>query len=390
MPLNQNMIWHVLDVRAVWIKEFAAALSAQVSTLGWCPQITGTGMFRDSESETALANPELRVRYFPLQRGFAKFPVNVIAREAERVSRRILKRTERPADSILVCTSPHYAPVAERWPGVVVYYVTDLFVAYGDNPAFVTALDQRLCKAARLVCPNSDRIAEYLTQSAGCDPETISIIPNATRRTNILAAPSFHSTVEVPADVRDLSRPLAGVIGNLAANMDWLILQEVIARTTWLSWVFVGPTDMEISDPRQRDARDRLKRLGGRVRFVGPKPYSELQNYARAVDVGVLPYLKSEPTYSGSPTRFYEHLAAGRPMIATRGFAELLKLEPMLRLVNTADEMILALEELRRADFRDGHETLRWQASQTETWEDRAATMRSALNQKIARDREAA
>jgi len=77
-------------------------------------------------------------------------------------------------------------------------------------------------------------------------------------------------------------------------------------------------------------------------------------------------------------------------MIATRGFAELLKLEPMLRLVNTADEMILALEELRRADFRDGHETLRWQASQTETWEDRAATMRSALNQKIARDREAA
>jgi hypothetical protein len=111
------MIWHILDVRAVWIKEFTAALSAQVDTLGWCPQITGTGMFRDSESETQLSNPELRVRYFPLQRGFAKFPINLIAREAERVSRRMLKRTERPADSVLVCTSPHYAPVAERWPG---------------------------------------------------------------------------------------------------------------------------------------------------------------------------------------------------------------------------------------------------------------------------------
>jgi len=384
------MIWHILDVRSVWIKEFTAALSAQVDTLGWCPQITGTGMFRDSESETKLPDPELRVRYFPLQRGFAKFPINVIAREAERVSRRILQRTERAADSVLICTSPHYAPVAERWPGLVVYYVTDLFIAYGDNPAFVTALDRRLCEAADLVCPNSDRIAEYLIQSAGCDPQKLSIIPNATRQVNILPAPSFHSTVEVPADVRDLSKPFAGVLGNLAANMDWLLLEEVVARTSWLSWVFVGPTEMEISDPRQRDARHRLQQLGGRIRFVGAKPYSQLQDYARAMDVAVLPYRKSEPTYSGSPTRFYEHLAAGRPIIATRGFAELLKKEPLLRLVDTAEEMTVALEELRAKDFRDGQETLRWNTSQTETWEERASMMRNALNKQIARDREAA
>jgi len=384
------MIWHILDVRAVWIKEFTAALSAQVDTLGWCPQITGTGMFRDSESETKLSNPELRVRYFPLQRGFAKFPINVIAREAERVSRRILKRTDRPADSVLICTSPHYAPVAERWPGLVVYYVTDLFIAYGDNPSFVNALDRRICKAADLVCPNSDRIAEYLIQSTGCDPEKLSIVPNATRRLNILPAPSFHSTVEVPADVHDLSKPFAGVLGNLAANMDWLLIEEVVARTPWLSWVFVGPTEMEISDTRQRDARQRLKQFGGRIRFVGAKPYSQLQDYARAMDVAVLPYRKSEPTYSGSPTRFYEHLAAGRPIIATRGFAELLKKEPLLQLVDTAGEMTLALEGLRAKDFRDGQETLRWNTSQTETWEERAAMMRKALNKQIARNREAA
>lgn len=384
------MIWHILDVRAVWIKEFTAALSTQVATLGWCPEITGTGMFRDAESETMLSNPEMRVRYFPLQRGFAKFPVNVIAREADRVSRRILKRTERPADSVLVCTSPHYAPVAECWPGLVVYYVTDLFIAYGDNPTFVTALDRRLCKAVDLVCPNSDRIAEYLIQQADCDPGIIAIVPNATRKANIQAAPSFQSTAEVPADVRELSGPSAGVIGNLAGNMDWPILEEAIARTPWLSWIFVGPTEMEISDPSLREARQRLKHLGGRIRFVGAKPYSELQDYARAVDVAVLPYRKSEPTYSGSPTRFYEHLAACRPMVATRGFAELLKKEPLLRLVDTADEMTRALEELRAADFRDGQEILRWTTSQTETWEDRASMMRNALNKQIARDCEAA
>ena len=36
-----------------------------------------------------------------------------------------------------------------------------------------------------------------------------------------------------------------------------------------------------------------------------------LAAYARAFDVAVLPYRRVEPTYSGSSTRFYEHLAAG-------------------------------------------------------------------------------
>lgn len=347
-------------------------------------------MFRDSESEMMLSDPELLVRYFPLQRGFAKFPFRVIAREAERISRRILKRTERPADSVLICTSPHYAPVAERWPGRVVYYVTDLFVAYGDNPAFVTALDRRLCQAAHLVCPNSERVAEYLLQQAGCDAEKVSIIPNATRKANVLITPSSRPTFEAPGDVCDLSKPAAGVIGNLAGNTDWLMLEEVIARTPWLSWIFVGPTETEISDSRQSEARHRLQYWEGPVRFVGVKPYSQLRDYARMVDVAVLPYFKSEPTYSGSATRFYEHLAACKPILATRGFAELLRKEPLLRLVDSADEMTRALEELRATNFCDGRETLRWAASQTETWEDRASIMRDALKKQIARDREAA
>jgi glycosyltransferase involved in cell wall biosynthesis len=291
---------------------------------------------------------------------------------------------------VLLCCSPHYVAVAESWPGQVVYYVTDLFIAYGQSAELVNAFDRRLCQAADLVCPNSERIAEYLIEAAGCDRGKIRIIPNATRKENVLAAPSFRAAAEAPGDVRELARPMAGVLGNLAGNMDWILLEEVVACTPWLSFVFVGPTDMPIDDRGQRKARNHLKQHGGRVRFVGPKPYSQLRNYARAVDVAVLPYRECEPTRSGSSTRFYEHLAAGRPMIATRAIAELRQKEPLVRLISAAREMISALEELRAADFRDGHEALRWTASQTETWDHRAAQMRSALEQKIAGAREAA
>src|ERR1700678_4648880 len=110
-----------------------------------------------------------------------------------------------------------------------------------------------------------------------------------------------------------------------------------------------------MGDVNQPTARHRLLGAGGRVRFVGPKAYGDLKDYARALDVAILPYRKREPTYSGSSTRFYEHLAACRPMISTRGFAELLEKPPLVTLVDTANEMEEALNALRAEGFTDGY-----------------------------------
>lgn len=383
------MIWHVLDVRAIWIKEFAAALATQASTVGWCPRITAGGLFRDHEEETTLADPELLIRYFPLQRGFARFPVSAVAREGQRVARRLWQRSDNPDSSPLICCSPHYAATAERWTGPVIYYVTDLFPAYGQETSFIRGLDQKMCRAANLVCPNSKRIADYLMSEAQCSSDKIVVIPNATRRANVFEQPP-QAAANLPNDIADLPRPVAGVIGNLAGNMDWVLLKEVVAGTPWLSWLFVGPTTMKVPDPEQDHARQFLMQRGGRICFVGEKPYGELRDYARAVDVAILPYRKIEPTYSGSSTRFYEHLAACRPIIATRGFEELLHKEPLLRLANSTAEMTATLEALRDRKFLDGYEEARWRASQCETWEARALQMKTALAELLAQGRKAA
>jgi glycosyltransferase involved in cell wall biosynthesis len=380
------MIAHILDARPVWIKEFASALSMITPTIGWCPDITSAGRFRDYEDESALSDPPLRVRSFPLQRGFAKFPVNLIARESDRLFERLMKASDHSRDAVLISCLPHYATVTEKWPGPVIYYVTDLFTAYWDHPQVINELEERSCAAADLVCPNSRRVAEHLMREARCDPDKIEIIPNATRQANVMQPAQF----AMPAELRDLPRPIAGVLGNLGSNTDWQLLAEVIDRAAWLSWVFVGPADSEISDLAQRSARSRVRQLAPRVLFAGSKPYSELQNYARALDVAILPYLKGEPTYSGSSTRFYEHLAAGRPMIATRGFEELLHKEPLLRLVDSSEQTAAALEELRANKFTDGHEELRRQTSQNETWEARAAAMMKALDHQMSQGKRAA
>ena len=82
---------------------------------------------------------------------------------------------------------------------------------------------------------------------------------------------------------------------------------------------------------------------------------------------------------SGSSTRFYEHLAACRPMIATRGFEELLHKQPLLKLVDTGEEMVRELRRLEQTGFVDGVEEMRWRSSQAGTWHTRARGIRAGL-----------
>ena len=201
----------------------------------------------------------------------------------------------------------------------------------------------------------------------------------ATRESNVFPKPPGHPA-DLPTDVADLPRPIIGIIGNLARNTDWLLLRQAIGQLPEYSWVFVGSTAMSVSEEDQRLARDQLQAMGGRVRFVGEKPYHELASYARSFDLAFLPYRKVEPTYSGSSTRFYEHLAACRPMFATRGFAELLTKVPLVHLVNDADSFVDRVRTLAEQGFVDGVEMDRWKASQKETWEARASAMREELS----------
>ena len=380
------MTWHVLDVRSVWVKEFTGALTTLAPVVGWSPEMSWSGIFGGSAHSATHSNPAFQIRYFPLQKGYSRGFIAWLVRLGSVQTKRLESASGPPDTSPLICTTPFYAPVAENWRGPVIYYQTDLTYAYaGVNSAKVLQLDRRLCKAATVVCPNSNRIGQYFVDWASCDPSKIVIVPNATRGTNVLAEPAL-KPAGLPTDLADLPLPVVGVLGNLAANLDWCLLLEAVTKSPTCSWAFIGPTDMPVPDPMQRMAREELKAMAGRVRFVGAKSYDALQAYARAIDVAVLPYIRKEPTYSGSSTRFYEHLAACRPMISTRGFEELTHKEPLVKLVDTADELVRSLADLARTGFSDGFEEARWQASKRGTWEVRAATIIKGLQDRFGGD----
>jgi glycosyltransferase involved in cell wall biosynthesis len=369
--------WHFLDGRCVWVREVAAVASRVSPVRIWLPRLSWAGRLRTHEAELWL-EPGVPAREFPLQRGFARWPLARLVHESARIARRLQTADPEPR-AVLVLCSPHYCDVARAWPGPRIYYATDMFRFCGDSRPAVERMERIMCRGVDLVCPNSRRIADHMVEALGVPRDKILVVPNAARAANLLQeAPS--GPHPLPADVSDLPRPVAGVIGNLSSNTDWVLLEEAIARTSWLSWLFVGPSGVRIPDARQQAARARVMAVGGRVRFAGERPYGVLVDYARAFDVAVLPYRAQEPTRSGSSTRFYEHLAAARPMIATRGVDELLDKAPLVRLVDTASEMVASLERLRDGGFHDGYEGHRWLASRNETIEARVASMRAALS----------
>lgn len=382
MTVQTLQHWHLLDARPIWVKELAGALSRLVTLHNWIPEISWSGFFQTREHSTVHDNPHLILRHFPLQRGFAKWPMRWIVNEGKRLADRLRCVTPQEAETVLMCVSPHYADVAETWNGPVIYYMSDLYYAWGDDPSLINYYDRRMCRRANLVCPVSERGRSYLIEQAACLADKISISPMATRASNLLPEPLLQPAV-LPAPIADLPRPIITIIGNLARNTDWLFLQQAIDLLPGYSWVFVGSTEMAVPDSDHWQARKSLQKRGAHVRFLGPKPYHELASYARSCDIALLPYRKIEPTFSGSSTRFYEHLAACRPMFATHGFAELLTKEPLVHLVNDAAGLVEQVQALALKGFVDGVETMRWQASHAETWEARASDMHEQLLRRL-------
>lgn len=111
-----------------------------------------------------------------------------------------------------------------------------------------------------------------------------------------------------PDDLRWLKRPIFGYHGAWHQAFDADLVGSILDGVKDATFAFVGPT--EGSDPEWR-------KKYWQATFTGPRDHIRLGRYVNAFTVCLIPYRLDEHTQGVFPTKFFEYVATGLPIVAT-------------------------------------------------------------------------
>lgn len=255
-----------------------------------------------------------------------------------------------------VCLSelPFWAPLVlalrDRFGWKVIYDCLDRF--YGVFPLAHSMLAEEayLIRQANLVLCTARLLLDDL---AGLNPN-IFFLPNAAD-TDHFDCPA----VPPPLDLAQFSRPILGYFGALNAWFDVELLAQVAANHPHWSIVLIGSGTANV---------DVLRQLPN-VHLLGEKPYQELPGYLFAFDVCMIPFRNLSVIAATDPVKFYEYLAAGKPVVAT-SLPELSHYPGYVYLADNAEGFELAIQRALDEDTLELQNSRRQFAHQND-WETR-------------------
>lgn len=250
----------------------------------------------------------------------------------------------------------------------VVYYCVDAFGEFtGYDRDAVAEAEARLCRKADLVITTAESLK---IQKQSLNENTVLVTHGVDCRHFAKAA---DDTTEIPGDVDSIPRPILGFWGLIQDWIDVELLAEIARRRSDWSIVLIG------------EAATDMSRLGGlaNVHVLGRRPYASLPGYAKAFDVGLIPFRRNPLTEAVNPIKLREYLSAGLPVVGTP-LPEVRRYERWVRLAETPGEWILKIEESLR-NHRPADGDSRRFAMQAETWSAKVAEIESQLASALAR-----
>ncbi|WP_321798796.1 glycosyltransferase [Caballeronia sp. J97] len=174
--------------------------------------------------------------------------------------------------------------------------------------------------------------------------------------------------VSIHDDLARIPGPRIGFIGALSAyKVDFELISEMARRHPEWSIVLIG----KVGEGERNTDVSRLKQHAN-IHLLGPRPYGDLPGYLKGLDVAILPCRINDYTRAMFPMKFFEYLAAGKPVVSTQLHA-LRDYGHVARLAGTHDEFIEAVA----AALRGEGATLdaRLEAAREQTYEVRTQKM---------------
>ena len=275
---------------------------------------------------------------------------------------------------LVLVGSPVAGDLLERLtPDLVVYHCSDDYARQPTFPDGFANLETELMARSDLVICT----AEALRQAKAGMHRNCHTVVNGVQ-VGHFARTQLPETASAP-DLSDLPRPVVGYIGTVFEWLDQpMIANAARVHRDW-SFVFVGPITTDV----------KLLRELPNIHFLGPRPYLDLLGYLKGFDVATVPFIFHDVTLRASPIKFYEYLASGVPIVASR-LPDFEPLAHLTELVSNPSEFVLALENAVEHDS-PAKRTRRMTEARNHSWETRFAEIdrliRAAVDRKRSEER---
>jgi glycosyltransferase involved in cell wall biosynthesis len=196
------------------------------------------------------------------------------------------------------------------------------------------------------------------------------LLPNGVNVSLFSRAVATETTL--PNDLAGIPAPRIGFVGWLTPRWIDLELMLEIARLRpdW-SLVLIGPKVAWEPPP-----------LPPNVHLLGFRPYHQLPNYLKGLDVCLVPFKDNAITQGASPLKLYEYLAAGRAVVSTP-VPDLPAFADLVWQAHTAQEFVHAIEDALASAHDPVLQQRRIEAVRPHSWEARAETVMYHLRQAL-------
>jgi len=257
---------------------------------------------------------------------------------------------------------------------IIVYHcVDDLSAAPGMNGEKIKNDDLLLAKAADIIFTTNPKLQAHFSEIR---PERSFYYPN------VVDYKHFSKSREhgaIPEDIRSISKPRIGFIGAISEyKVDFDLIEYIAKLHSEWHWVLVG----QVGEGQPWTSIERLQLPN--IHFLGPKPYSQLPAYLRGIDVATIPAARNAYTEAMFPMKFFEYLAAGKPVVATN-IRSLQEYSQACLLSDTEDDFNADLERVLNGECSDPSVGI--ELAKKYTWDWRLKEMRREI-EKVMKEKD--
>lgn len=249
--------------------------------------------------------------------------------------------------------------------GIVYHCVDDLGASPHINETTIRDGEKELSKQADICFTTSPELQERMSV----------LFSNCIYESNVCDYELFHSAVTEtypePEALKAIPHPRLVFVGALSEyKVNFKLIDTVSQRLPNIHWVLIGSHGEGQPDTQALPNRPNLH-------VLGPKAYADLPSYMSHCDVAALPAPHNSYTKNMFPMKFFEYLAAGLPVIATR-LSSLNQFEELYFQADTADEFCAVLKTVL-SGARRNTEAIE-QACRFHSWTARFERMEKALD----------